>query len=85
MKLSGTQLGFLARLSKSPDGQLLLELFKARLAENDAALRAAPADTILRAQGRAMELSEIIADITEAQTRLTRNQQTAPALSRLAA
>jgi hypothetical protein len=85
MKLSGIQLGFLARLAKSPDGQLLLELFKARLAENDAALRAAPADTILRAQGRALEISEIIADIVEAQTRLNRNQQTAPALSRLAA
>jgi hypothetical protein len=76
MKLSSAQLGFLARLSKSPDGQFLLEIFRARLAENDAALRAAPADTILRAQGRALELSEIIADILEAETRLNRNQST---------
>ena len=41
MQLSGTQLQFLSRLSKSPDGQMLLQVLQAKLAESDAKLRSA--------------------------------------------
>jgi hypothetical protein len=85
MQLSSIQLGFLARLSKSPDGRLLLDMLKARLAERDAALRRVTGEEVYRNQGRALEVSEIIADIVEAQERLARNQQTAHPSSRLAA
>jgi hypothetical protein len=85
MQLSSSQLGFLARLSKSPDGQFLLELLKARLAERDTALRRATGEEVHRNQGRALELSEIIADITEADERLTRSRQTVHRLSQSAA
>jgi len=82
MQLSSAQLGFLARLSKAPDGQLLLELLKARQVERDTSLRRATGEEVLRAQGRALELSEIIADITEAGSRLNRNVPTAAKLYR---
>jgi hypothetical protein len=85
MQLTGQQLNFLARLSKSPDGQALLQIFQARLAERDAALRRVIGEEVYRNQGRALELSEIIADITEADARLTRNVQSVSSRTQRAA
>lgn len=75
MQLSGAQLSFLASFAKAPDGRALLEILKAKLAEREVALRTKVGEEVYRAQGRALELDELIADIAEASTRLTRVQQ----------
>jgi hypothetical protein len=72
MRLSNEQLEFLARLNKAPEGRLLLTLLQAKLRECEANLRTKTGEEVYRAQGRALELDELIADITEAQARLTR-------------
>jgi len=43
------------------------------LAESDKALRNARGEDVLRAQGRAIELDELVADITEAEQKLKRS------------
>jgi len=73
MQFSNLQLEFLARLARSPDGQLLLQILQAKQAERDAGLRTASGEEVFRKQGRAVEISELIADITEAERRLTRS------------
>ena len=73
MQLSRTQLEFLARFARSPDGQFLLQILQAKQAERDAGLRTASGEEVFRKQGRAVEISELIADITEAERRLTRS------------
>jgi hypothetical protein len=75
MQLSSSQLTFLARFAKTPDGRAMFELLKAKLAEREASLRKQTGEEIYRCQGRALELDELLADITEAGTRLTRSQQ----------
>ena len=82
MKLSGDQLAFLARFSKSPDGRALQQILEAKLAEVDVKLRTTEGAEMHRQQGRAQELAEILTDITEAVTRLTRNVSTTPRLYR---
>lgn len=72
MRLSNEQLEFLARLNKAPEGPLLLAFLQAKLRERDTALRTATGEEVYRSQGRATELDELIADITQAQARLTR-------------
>ncbi len=73
MKLGGDDLQFLARFNRSPDGAALLKILRAKLAESDKALRTARGEDVLRAQGRAIELDELVADITEAEQKLKRN------------
>ena len=72
MHLSNTQLQFLSRLSKSPDGQMLLQMFKAKLAESDLKLRSATGEEVYRAQGRAQAFAEMIDDLAKADEKLTR-------------
>lgn len=72
MTLSGEQLQFLERFSKSPDGQFLLKILRAKLAERDEALRKSKGEDVYRAQGRALELDELVADLTDAHVKLTR-------------
>lgn len=72
MRLSNEQLEFLARLNKAPEGRLLLALLQAKLRECETNLRTKTGEEVYRAQGRALELDELIADITESQARLTR-------------
>lgn len=73
MHLNGTQLQFLSRLSKTPDGLMLLQVLQAKLAESDAKLRSANGEEVYRAQGRAQAFAEMIGDITSADDKLTRN------------
>lgn len=61
MHLSNEQLAFLARFSKLPEAQSLLAIFRARMVENDKALRTARGEDVIRAQGRAVECDELIA------------------------
>lgn len=74
MQLKHEQLQFLERLNKSPDGQYLLQILRAKQSERNAALRTTKGEDVYRAQGRALELDELVADITEASQRLTRTQ-----------
>lgn len=80
MHLSTTQLQFLSRLAKTPDGLMLQQLLKAELAESDAKLRSATGEEVYRMQGRAKAVADLIDDITNAETRLTRSAP--PATSR---
>lgn len=77
MHLSGEQLTFLARFSKSPDASPLLGVLKARLAECETKLRTSIGEEVYREQGRALVLDELIASITEAPARLNRAVATA--------
>ena len=73
MQLTTEQLQFLARLSKSPDGKFLVASYlEPKLAEADGKLRTARGEDIFRAQGAATALAELIADVAEAEQRLTR-------------
>jgi hypothetical protein len=72
MRLSSTQLQFLARIAMTPDGKVLVDLLQALLRERDAKLRAATGEEVFRQQGRALELAELIGDFTQSQQRLER-------------
>jgi hypothetical protein len=72
MRLSSTQLQFLARLAMTPDGKALVDLLQARLRDRDAKLRAATGEEVFRHQGRALEIAELIDDFTQSQQRLER-------------
>lgn len=85
MHLNGEQLTFLARFSKSPEAAALLGLLRAKLAERDANLRIKVGEEVYRQQGRALELDELIADITQANARLNRGTPTRTSEFRAAA
>ena len=78
MHLNGTQLQFLSRLSKTPDGLMLLQVLQAKLAESDAKLRSAIGEEVYRAQGRAQAFAEMIGDLTSADDKLTRTAPLSP-------
>lgn len=73
MRLSTDDLAFLARLSKSPDGRRLLQLLQAKQTECNDKLRSTTGEEVLRWQGRALAVDEMIADIAQAEQKLTRN------------
>lgn len=77
MRLSESQLLFLARFAKSPEGREFLELLRAKVGHCDVKLRTETGEMLYRTQGRALELDEMIADITEAHQRLTTNASAA--------
>lgn len=79
MQFSSDQLRFLERFSQSPDGQFLLTILRAKLAERDEALRKSKGEDVYRSQGRALELDELIADIIEARKKLNLTQPPRPA------
>lgn len=76
MRMTTEQLEFLGRFSKSPDGQFLLSILQAKLSEREASLRTSVGEEVYRAQGRALELDELIADITDATAKLNRSMPT---------
>ncbi len=78
MKLTGDQLKFLARFSKSPDGRALVSILQAKLGETEVKLRTLEGAELHRQQGRAQQLDELLTDIDEAQARLIRNASTTP-------
>lgn len=84
MRLTEDQLQFLARFSKSPEGQLFLSVLRAKLSEREAKLRTTVGEEVYRQQGRALELDEMIADITDAMRKLNRSEITATSRSHLA-
>jgi len=72
MHLNSDDLAFLARLNKSPEGRQLLRLRQAKQAECNEKLRAVTGEEVLRWQGRALAVDEMIADIATAEQKLTR-------------
>ena len=74
MRFTTDQHSFLARFSKSPDGQQVVDILNAKLAEVGKGLRTATGEEIYRQQGRALELDELLADFKEASAKLTRLQ-----------
>ena len=84
MRLSEPQLLFLARFAKSPDGREFLELYRAKLAEVEKALRTQVGEELYRQQGRAVQLDELIVDITKAGEKLTVSQSAQRAPRRFA-
>ena len=67
MHLNALQLGFLARLGKSPDGQQLLVLIQAEIAESNASLRKLSGDALLREQGKATFLDDFVSRLSQPQ------------------
>lgn len=85
VQLSRDQLTFLAALARAPEGKLLMQLLEAKLSEQDAKLRTAVGEEVYRAQGRAQATAELIGDIRDAHTRLTRTDPTRTSRSQVIA
>lgn len=66
MKLDSADLVFLERLERTPEGQYLLDLLRRKLAHWDARLRVATGEELIRSQGKAQALVELISDIEKA-------------------
>jgi hypothetical protein len=76
MRLTEQQLQFLAGFAKRPEALLLVDILKARLWDCEQGdLRKGEGASVYRAQGRCLELDELIADITQAQAQANRNEQ----------
>lgn len=71
-QLSTNDLEFLRRFARMPEGKALVELFQRNLAETDVKLRTTIGDELLRMQGRAQLLAELIDQVTKAEATLTR-------------
>lgn len=67
-RLTETQLQFLARLGKSPDGQLLLALIQTEINAVNVDLRKVGGEALYRLQGRAASLDELVALLTPKMT-----------------
>lgn len=70
MRLNALQLGFLSRLGKSPDGQQLLALIQAEIEESNGLLRKLSGDALLREQGKAVYLDELVSRLLQHQSAL---------------
>ena len=64
MRLDASQLDFLYRLGKSPDGQQLKSLISAEIADCNVELRKATGESLYRMQGRALYLDELQRHLT---------------------
>lgn len=72
MGLSTTDLEYLRRFARSPDGRQWLDILQRNLAETDVKLRTTIGDDLLRTQGRAQLLAELIDQVTKAEAVLAR-------------
>lgn len=84
MHLNAEDLAFLARLNKSPDGRQLLRMLQAKQVECNEKLRAVTGEEVLRWQGRALAVDEMIADIATAEQKLTRSKPSVTSPTRFA-
>ena len=76
MRLTTEQLTSLARLAKFPDGVLLVEILRGRLAEREQQLKVLEGNELYRQQGRVREIEEFLRLIADAQVSLNRAQST---------
>jgi len=77
MRLTESQLLFLARFAKAPEGKEFVELLRTKLAEVEGKLRTQDGAEMHRQQGRAIQLDELIADIAQASAKLNAAQSAA--------
>jgi flagellar hook-basal body complex protein FliE len=77
MRLSESQLVFLARFAKSPEGREFADLMRAELADVEAKLRTCTGEEVYRQQGHAQRLDKILSDLAEASQRLSATQSAA--------
>jgi hypothetical protein len=68
MHYGATQLEFLKRLGMSPDGQQLIGLIQAEIAECNQTLRKSTGESLLREQGKAIFLDEFLRKMTQTQS-----------------
>jgi hypothetical protein len=73
MHLTRESLEFLARFAKSPEGIRFKAVLEGKLADVSKDLRSLAGEQIYRAQGKALMLDELLADLNDAQTRLNRS------------
>lgn len=79
MRLTQDDLQTLRSFGMRPEGRAWIELLKKMLGEADAKLRRASGEELLRCQGRAQQLEELIGAVTEAPQALKRTEQPRPA------
>lgn len=60
---TATDLDILRRIAQTPEGRLLAQVFQSRLDELDRINRRAIGDNLIRGQGRALELEEILTEL----------------------
>lgn len=77
MSLSNETLALLARIRRMPEYSIVRQLIDARLAEADRNLRRATGEELIRQQGRAQALEELIKDFDGAEKALQRTTQLA--------
>lgn len=81
MQLDSTDLAYLRRFSCTPDGQQWLKLLQRNQTETDVRLRTAIGDDLLRTQGKAQLLAELISQVTEAEKKLDRARPARPVVA----
>lgn len=70
MRLDSTELDMLRRFARLPEGERWVAILKRNLAETDVRLRTAIGDDLLRTQGKAQLLAELISQVVEAEEKL---------------
>lgn len=84
MHLDSNDLAFLARLNKSPEGRQLVKLLQAKQAECNEKLRTTTGEEVLRWQGRALAIDEMLDDLATAERKLTRSKPSVTSPTRFA-
>ena len=74
LKLTDRHLQELERFAKLPEGAIVKEWLRIRLAEYDEQLRAASGEDIVRCQGKARAIASLLNDIESAASRRERAQ-----------
>lgn len=82
MALTASDLQALKHFFGRPEGKLWVAMLEDKLAAVDVKLRTAAGEELLRTQGRAQQLDELIRELTEADTNLKRQEQS-PRVQRL--
>lgn len=84
MKLDSTDLDVLRRFACLPEGERWVKILQRNLAETDVRLRTAIGDDLLRTQGKAQLLAELLSQVTGAGEKLER-AATTPRVARAVA
>jgi hypothetical protein len=78
MRLTNDELQTLRSFGARPEGRAWVELLKKMLGDADAKLRRASGEELLRCQGRAQQLDELISLVNDAPQALKRPEQPRP-------
>lgn len=60
MHLGNNHLDLLERFAKTPEGQMVVQVLTARLADTDKELRSLSGENLYRTQGKAQELEKVL-------------------------